>query len=74
MRQSGDWTGPTALSGDALKQLLGDVIAALDVGRARREVEPFVRTRWRCKSGPRSSSRMWPDGLFLCEALGCQSL
>lgn len=43
MRQSGDWTGPTALSGDALKQLLGDVIAALDVERARREVEPFVR-------------------------------
>ncbi|MFH0914867.1 MAG: nucleotidyl transferase AbiEii/AbiGii toxin family protein [bacterium] len=43
MLQSGDWTGPGVLVGDALKQLLDDAIEALDVERARRDVEPFVR-------------------------------
>ena len=43
MRQSGDWTQAGPLSGDALRQLLGDTIEALDVEGARREVEPFVR-------------------------------
>lgn len=42
-RQSGDWTQDGALTGDGLRQLLGEALEALDVERARREVEPFVR-------------------------------
>jgi predicted nucleotidyltransferase component of viral defense system len=44
MRQSGDWTTEAGtLSGSTLLQLLDDVIEALDVEQARREVEPFIR-------------------------------
>lgn len=43
MRQSGDWTEASRLTGTALEELLHDAIKALDVERARREVEPFVR-------------------------------
>jgi len=43
MRQNGEWTGPGPLAPDALKRLLNDAIEALDVERARHEVESFVR-------------------------------
>jgi predicted nucleotidyltransferase component of viral defense system len=43
MRQSKDWTEPPELTADALQQSLAAAIETLDVERARREVEPFVR-------------------------------
>ena len=43
MRQSGHWQGKDSLSADAFRSALGEVIDALDVEKARREVSPFVR-------------------------------
>ena len=43
MRQSGDWTELRALTPVDLRGLLSRAIETLDVERARREVEPFVR-------------------------------
>jgi hypothetical protein len=43
MRQSDDWTaGAGTLTGPALLRLLDGAIEALDVEKARREVEPFL--------------------------------
>jgi len=43
LRQSGNWTGADRLESGVLRQLLDTAIEALDVEKARREVEPFVR-------------------------------
>jgi hypothetical protein len=43
MRQSGHWKGEDSLSADAFRSTLGEVIEALDVEKARREVSPFVK-------------------------------
>jgi hypothetical protein len=43
MRQSGHWKGEDSLSVDAFRSTLGEVIEALDVEKARREVSPFVK-------------------------------
>ncbi|OFW56279.1 MAG: hypothetical protein A2133_07530 [Actinobacteria bacterium RBG_16_64_13] len=43
MRQSGHWRGDDPLSAEALRSTLSDVIWSLEIERARREVEPFVR-------------------------------
>jgi len=43
MRQSGDWTSHETLDASTFQDLLTQTVAALDVGRAVRDVEPFVR-------------------------------
>lgn len=43
MRQSGDWTAEDPLDEAAFRELPAQAVARLDVGRAVRDVEPFVR-------------------------------
>ncbi|MBN1270324.1 MAG: nucleotidyl transferase AbiEii/AbiGii toxin family protein [Kiritimatiellae bacterium] len=43
MRQSGDFEGPQPLDRDGLMKRLQDAVEQLDVEKARREVEPFLR-------------------------------
>jgi hypothetical protein len=44
MRQTGHWKGKDALTPESFKELLGDAVNKLNVGQARGEVEPFVRS------------------------------
>jgi predicted nucleotidyltransferase component of viral defense system len=43
MRQTGDWKENKPLTSDVFKNLIIHTINSLDVGQARKEVEPFVR-------------------------------
>jgi len=43
MRQTGDWKENASLTSERCKELLIHAIHGLDVGRTRKEVEPFVR-------------------------------
>ena len=43
MRQSGDWQGEEQLTAAGVRGLLEDAIEALDVERARRQVEPYLQ-------------------------------
>ncbi len=43
MEQTGDWKGKQALTRATLVKRLGERISALDIGRVKREVAPFVR-------------------------------
>jgi predicted nucleotidyltransferase component of viral defense system len=43
MRQTGHWTGPSAMTEAAFRGLLARRIDRVDVGQIRREVEPFVK-------------------------------
>jgi len=43
MRQSGHWHEAHALTADAVGEMIARAVEALDVERARREVEPFVQ-------------------------------
>ena len=43
MRQTGHWSGDAVLTPGAFLRLLHDTISRLDVSKARREVEPFVK-------------------------------
>ena len=43
MRQSGDWKEDRPLTADALKKMVADTIASLNVKQVKKEVEPFVK-------------------------------
>lgn len=43
MRQTGDWRGDAPLTGEKLKDLFSETTSRLDIGQARKEVEPFVK-------------------------------
>lgn len=43
MRQSGDWEGAEALAAESFQGILNEVIDKLDVDRAKKEVEPFLK-------------------------------
>ncbi len=43
MRQSGHWPADRPLNESAFRELIDKAIASLDVGQARKEVEPFVK-------------------------------
>jgi predicted nucleotidyltransferase component of viral defense system len=61
MRQTGHWKGKDALTPESFKELLGDAVNKLNVGQARGEVEPFVRS-------PENLS-IWSREFFLDVAL-----
>lgn len=44
MRQTGDWEGPSPLTGERLRELLSERIEGLNIDRLRGEVEPFVKS------------------------------
>ena len=43
MRQTGDWNEKEVLTKNAFLEIINERIESLDVGQARREVEPFVK-------------------------------